>query len=130
MSIVMYIIISLAIIGLSAQLFRDFTGFLISILIMIIIAFVMFVIFSHIARNRLSGGGGMGSSRSSPEMKKYREAVKRSREKYGNNQAKPTNSRRKNNKERKKRWRRRPNHLRLIKGKKSNDDDKDNRASF
>lgn len=133
MSVIMYIVISLAIIGLTAQLLRDFTGFLLSILIMIVIAFVVFLILSHIARNRMAGGG-IGQSSSSPEAKKYREAVKRSQEKYGraNTKVKQTKTQQRKKRDRpRRRWRRRrPSHLRLIKGKKSNDDKKNDRASF
>lgn len=134
MSIVMYIIISLAIIGLTAQLIRDFTGFLFSILIMILIAFVIFIILSYVARNRM-GGAGIGRTSSSPEARKYREAVKRSQEKYGKPNAQMNLSRNRRQQRKrdrpKRRWRRRrPTHLRLIKGKKSTDNKKNDRASF
>jgi len=127
MSVVMYIVISLAIIGLSAQLFTNFTGFLMSILLMIIIAFVVFMIFSYIARNRAGGSSGFQSS---PESKKYREAVKRSQEKYGKPNVKVKKSQEQNKRQIKRKKRRRPSHLRVIEGKKGKDDQKDNRASF
>lgn len=130
MSIFIYIVISLAIIGLTVQLITNFTGFLMSILLMLIIAFVVFLIFNHFAGNRASSASGY---RSSPEMRKYRQAVKRSQEKYGrqNVTIKPRQQERKSKSERKRRWRRRPTHLRVIDGKKSNNnDDKNNRATY
>lgn len=127
----MYIIISLAIIGLMTQLLTNFTGFLMSILIMIIIAFVVFLIFNHFARNRMGGSGGFSSS---PESKKYRDAVKRSQEKYGKRQTtiKKKDPKGQNKRERRRRRRRRATHLKVIKGNRSTskEKDKDNRASF
>src|SRR5699024_6102640 len=113
MSIIMYIVISLAIVGLISQLFTNLTGFLMSILIMLVIAFVVFLIFSHFARNRVGG------SSASPEMKKYRQAVKQSRQKYGQtekNVKKATPKRKDVKQQRKRRRRRRATHLRVIKG--------------
>src|SRR5699024_7192927 len=74
-----YFIIGLAVIGLIASLIKNPGSFLMSILMMIAVAFVIFMIFSAIL-NRRSGG-------TSDEMKKYKKAAKQSNLKY--NKQKP-----------------------------------------
>ncbi|MBO1004284.1 tripartite tricarboxylate transporter TctB family protein [Pseudogracilibacillus auburnensis] len=120
-SILLYIIVGLAVIGLVSSLINNPGKFLISILVAIGVAFVIFMIFTRILHNRSPGAND--------EMKKYRRAAKQSNRKYTNQNehlrkrttkpASPLKTRKK---------RRHVPHLTVIEGKKTNKDN-DDRAS-
>src|SRR5699024_8618371 len=115
-------IVGLAVIGLISSLVNNPSGFLISILVMVGIAFVVFMIMRAVLNRR-----GMGSG-TSDEMKKYKKAVKQSKMKYSKEKPVPkkrTSSTANKSKIRKKR--RSSPHLTVIEGKKGND--KNDRAS-
>ncbi|WP_226582956.1 SA1362 family protein [Halobacillus litoralis] len=131
MTPVMYTLIGLAIFFVGIQLFTNTSGFLTSIVTMIGIAALIYgAIYFFFLRNR-GFGGGTGGNRN--EMKKYKQAVKQSKQKYKQQtpvvkkspvakaQAKTSTIGRKN--------RRRANgpQLRVIEGNKSKDK---NRATF
>src|SRR5690625_6176118 len=71
---VLYILISLAIIGVVSSLIQNPGSFIVQIFMIVAIAFVVFLIFSYVVQRR--------SPQNSSEMKKYRQAVKQSKEKY------------------------------------------------
>jgi len=115
---VLYILISLAIIGVVSSLIQNPGSFLVQIFMIVAIAFVVFLIFSYVVQRR--------SPHTSSEMKKYRQAVKQSKEKYkqkqprqrsNNNQSISANLKKSPN-QRKKRRIKRHSHLRVIEGKK------------
>lgn len=127
-SFILYFIVGLAVIGLVTSLIRNPGGFLMSIFVMIGIAFVIFMIMRAIL-NRRSGG-------TNDEMKKYKQAVKQSKMKY--KQEKPdvkkqvsasSTKRRSASGTKSKRKRRQGPHLTVIEGKKGTDKNKDDRAS-
>src|SRR5690625_1660626 len=114
---VLYILISLAIIGVVSSLIQNPGSFLVQIFMIVAIAFVVFLIFSYIVQRR--------SPQSSSEMKKYRQAVKQSKEKYQQHEPRKIRQRnqggsaniKKNASHRKKRRMKRHSHLRVIEGK-------------
>lgn len=127
-SFILYFIVGLASIGLVTSLIKNPGGFLMSIFFMIGIAFVIFMIMRAVL-NRRSGGN-------SDEMKKYKQAVRRSKVKYTKEkpdvrkQISGASSKRKSTSNSKyKRKRRHGPHLTVIEGKKSTDKNKDDRAS-
>ena len=75
-SIIVAFLAGLAIIGFVTMLVKNPGGLMISILVMIGMAFLIFVVLRAILNRRGPGGGN------SDEMKKYRKAVKRSNQKY------------------------------------------------
>ncbi len=119
-SVLLYIIVGLAVIGLVASLIKKPGSFLMSIFVMIGIAFVIFMIMRAVLNRKGAG--------STDEMKKYKKAVKQSKMKYKKEQtinkkqttSAPTHSKAK-------RKRRHGPHLTVIEGKK--DANKDDRAS-
>ena len=121
-SIILSIIVGLAVIGFVSSLVKNPSGFLINILVMIGIAFVIFLIVRAVMNRRTEG--------TSDEMKKYRKAVKQSKQKY--QQPEPKGKIKSSRtappvKQRKKR--RHQPHLTVIDGKKSVSKQKDDRAS-
>lgn len=72
----MYIVIGLAIIGVISSFVNSPSKFIISIFMMIGVAFVIFMIFSYFVNTK--------SPQSNNEMKKYRKAAKQSNAKYKN----------------------------------------------
>jgi hypothetical protein len=81
MTPVIYTLIGLAVFFVGIQLFTNTTGFLTSIVMMIGIAALIYgAIYFFFLRNRGFGGASTGGNRN--EMKKYKQAVKQSKEKY------------------------------------------------
>ncbi|MFD2759388.1 SA1362 family protein [Lentibacillus juripiscarius] len=119
-SLLVYAIIGLAVIGVITQLFTNTASFLTSILTMVGFAAAIFaVIYFFVFRK--------GSS-SSNDAKKYKQAVKQSKSKYSQKQAKPTNNNSQSQPSAmKKKLNKRASHLRVIDGNKSK---RKNRASF
>lgn len=121
-SILLSIIVGLAIIGLVSSLVRNPVSFLMSILVMVGIAFVVFLIVRAVMNRRGTG--------KSDEMRKYRKAVKQSKLKY--NQEKQPDKKKQSFAvspvKTKKKRRHRP-HLTVIDGKKTTNKHKDDRAS-
>jgi len=116
-----YFIIGLAVIGLIASLIKNPGSFLMSILMMIAVAFVIFMIFSAIL-NRRSGG-------TSDEMKKYKKAAKQSNLKYNKQKPKIKKPVRTDSPLKSKRRKRHAPHLTVIEGKKSSNKNNNDRAS-
>lgn len=112
-----YIVIGLAVIGFLSTLIRNPSNLLITILVTIGSAFVIYLIVTTILHRRSQG--------STDEMRKYRQAVKQSKQKY---QTKTITRSKTTPKQRKKR-RRRSAHLTVIEGKKTLKKDNDDRAS-
>ena len=123
-AILVYLIVGLAVIGLFSQLFGNTKNFLLNIFVMIGVAVIIFGVFYYfISRKR-------GTS---DETKKYKQAVKQSKQKYQQNPSprkaedyprgkKTTKSTAINRKGKK-----RATHLRVIEGNKSKGKD---RATF
>lgn len=124
MSIVVYLLIGLAIFGFATRLFTDTASLLTSILIMVAVGAVVYgAVYYFFIRKRTSD-----------ELKKYKKAVKQSKNKYKKDDKKayaksttkppkkqsPFGSRKRNLKSR-------ANHLRVIEGNKEKGK---NRASF
>ncbi|HLR41856.1 MAG TPA: SA1362 family protein [Pseudogracilibacillus sp.] len=107
--IVLYIVVALAGFGFVISLMRNPGGFMVSILISIAIAFLIFKVLSAVLRRR--------QGETSDEMKKYREAVKQSNKRFEKQDIKPSTKRQPIKKKR--RRRKRAPHLRVIEGKKS-----------
>lgn len=81
MTPVIYTLIGLAVFFVGIQLFTNTTGFLTSIVMMIGIAALIYgAIYFFFLRNRGFGGVAGGGNRN--EMKKYKQAVKQSKQKY------------------------------------------------
>ncbi|GEN87411.1 SA1362 family protein [Oceanobacillus sp. FSL W8-0428] len=118
-SIFVYLIIAFAAFGLISQLFGNTAAFLSRLLISIGIGAAIFglVYFFLIRRQQPSG-------RQQDNMKKYKQAVKQSKSKYGRQNAVTTASNQKPGQ--KKKSTRRTSHLRVIEGNKSK---KKNRVS-
>lgn len=113
MSILIAFIAGLAIVGFFTMLIKNPGRLFTTILIMVGVAFLLFFILRAVL-NR-SGAGGNNTA----EMKKYRQAVKRSNEKYSPKQKKV--DKKKESSSRKGANRRRKNvpYLKVIDGKKS-----------
>ncbi|MCA1023006.1 MULTISPECIES: SA1362 family protein [Halobacillus] len=79
MTPVMYILIGLAIFFVGVQLFTNTSGFLINIVIMIGMAAILYGAIYYFF---LRGRGFSGGSGNRTEMKKYKQAVKQSKQKY------------------------------------------------
>ncbi len=108
---ILYILILLAIIGVVSSLIQNPSSFLVQIFMMIVIAFVVFLIFSFIMQRR--------NPQANSEMKKYRQAVKQSKEKYKKQRPLQTVKRNQPSSVKMKKKRiKRPSHLRVIEGKK------------
>ena len=74
LQVFLYVIIGLAIIGVISSFVNSPSKFIISIFMMIGVAFVIFMIFSYIVNTK--------GSQSNNEMKKYRKAAKQTNAKY------------------------------------------------
>src|SRR5690625_4532938 len=111
LQVFMFVIVGLAIIGVISSFISSPSKFIVSIFMMIGVAFVVFMIFSFIVNRR--------SPQSNDEMKKYRKAVKQSKAKYNK---KPTNSHIRKSKDSsshvKGRRYKRASHLTVIEGRK------------
>ena len=119
-SILIAFIAGLAIVGFLTMLIKNPGSLLISILLMIGVAFVIFIIMRAVL-NRV----GPNSGGNSTEMKKYRKAVKQSNQKY-NTQPKKVNKRSQKIKRAPKRKRKNVPYLKVIDGKKTSN--KENEA--
>ncbi|SIS36930.1 SA1362 family protein [Salimicrobium flavidum] len=121
-----YVLIGLAAFYVVSQLLTNTTGFLSSIIVMVGIAAVIYgLIYFLFIRKRLGSGAGSGNT---DDMKKYKQAVKQSKQKYG----KPAGETTKQSKPPKKQTKKRkasPSHLRVIEGTKGKNKD-DNHVSF
>ncbi|HIS29651.1 MAG TPA: hypothetical protein IAA78_09345 [Candidatus Avamphibacillus intestinigallinarum] len=123
--IFLFIIVGLALLGVGYRLLTDPKGFLITILGIVGFAALIFAVaYLMFFRNR-------GSISNSDEMKKYKAAVKQSKQKY--QQPKPNKAVKSANKKqaktvplKRKSQRRKINHLRVIEGNKT---DKKKRAT-
>lgn len=123
-AILVYLIVGLAVIGLFSQLFGNTKNFLLNIFVMIGVAVIIFGVFYYfISRKR-------GTS---DETKKYKQAVKQSKQKYQQN---PSPRKAEDNPRGKKttkstainrKGKKRATHLRVIEGNKSKGKD---RATF
>lgn len=121
-SIVLTVILGLAVIGLISFIGNSPGKFMLNILMIAVIGFVIFLILRAVMGRRTGDSGG--------EMKKYKQAVKQSKQKYNIQEEKPKQKSKKAafGKSRKKR-RNRP-HLTVIDGKKGiNNKEKKDRAS-
>lgn len=117
--IVLYVIVALAGFGFVISLMRNPGGFMVSILISIAIAFLLFKVLSAVLRRR--------QGEASDEMKKYREAAKLSNKRFEKPKTNATVDKQKPIKKKKRRKKHTP-HLRVIEGKKSTKN-KNDRAS-
>ncbi|WP_176447244.1 SA1362 family protein [Lentibacillus sp. CBA3610] len=122
-TLVVYVIIGLAIIGVVTQLFSNTASFLTNILTMLGFGVAVFaLLYFLVLRKR-------GPSNSN-DAKKYKQAVKQSKAKYNqqqNKSATSSKSKRPQSFPLKKKSGKRPSHLRVIDGNKSK---RKNRASF
>ncbi|WP_431798964.1 SA1362 family protein [Halobacillus andaensis] len=124
---VIYTLIALAVFYVGVQLFTNTSSFLSSIVMMIGIAVLIYgAIYFFFLRNRI----GSGANRN--EMRKYKQAVKQSKQKH--KAPKPVKAAKTNaaaskstSLQKKKSKRKQPSHLRVIEGNKNN---KKDRASF
>ncbi|MCP3025712.1 SA1362 family protein [Halobacillus sp. A5] len=125
---VIYTLIALAVFYVGVQMFTNTSSFLRSIVMMIGIAVLIYgAIYFFFIRNR------MGSGANRNEMKKYKQAVKQSKQKY--KAPKPVKSAKTSTSptskstplQKKKTKRKQSSHLRVIEGNKNN---KKDRASF
>lgn len=117
-SILFYFVAGIAGIGLLAWIVKEPGDLIKTLFITAVVATVIFFIARAIIRHRMGGGNH-------DEMRKYRRAVKQSQKKYENYN--PTTNRMQRHKQMKRR--RRPSHLRLIKGNKTRDKSDKDRAS-
>jgi len=108
----MFVIIGLAIIGVISSFVSSPSKFIISIFMMIGVAFIIFMIFSFIVNTK--------NPQSNNEMKKYRKAAKQSKAKYKNQQHKSSYSKKGNVPPQRAKGRRskRASHLTVIEGRK------------
>lgn len=121
-SIVLTVILGLAVIGLISYVGNDPGKFLLNILMIAVIGFVLFLILRAVIKRR-SGG-------TSDEMKKYRQAVKQSKQKYNTQPEKPKQKSKKGTSGKSRRKRRNRPHLTVIDGKKgASNKEKNDRAS-
>lgn len=114
---VTYIIIGLAVVGLLAMLLTNPLALLKRLATLLLFGVIIYTVIRMILRNKSS---------STNEMKKYRQALKQSKQRYryhekSSHRKQINSSRRRRNK--------RPTHLRVIEGQKSKNKDK-NRATF
>lgn len=120
-SILIAFIAGLAIVGFLTMLIKNPGSLLISILLMVGVAFVIFIIMRAVL-NRV----GPGSGGNNAEMKKYRKAVKQSNQKY-NTQPKKVKQRQQNQQTKRTSKKKRKNvpYLKVIDGKKSSSKEND-----
>src|SRR5699024_6369867 len=111
-SLLLYFFLGLIIVGLATQLIKNPGQFITSILILLDVAFMVFIIMRSVKEKR--------KGLNEPESKKYKEAVKQSQKKYGKPFS-PKNIKKKKtetNKSSQRKKRRRKSHLKVIKGQK------------
>ncbi|SDX69528.1 SA1362 family protein [Salimicrobium album] len=121
---VMYVFIGFAVFYIVNQLLTNTGSFLASILTMVVVAAIIYgVIYFFFIRRRPGGVRG-----NTDEMKKYKQAVKQSKQKYGTSSSEPVKSSRPSGKQTRKRRSNAP-HLKVINGSKGKNKDKD-RATF
>src|SRR5699024_8132370 len=118
-SILIAFIAGLAIVGFLTMLIKNPGSLLISIILMIVVAFVIFKIMRAVL-NRV----GPNSGGNSTEMKKYRKALKHSKQKY-NTQPKKVNKHSQKIKRTSKRKRKNVPYLKVIDGKKTSNKEND-----
>src|SRR5699024_5398324 len=108
-SLLLYFFLGLIIVGLATQLIKNPGQFITSILILLGVAFIVFIIMRSVLDNR--------QGLNDPESKKYKEAVKQSQKKYGK-PVSPKNIKKKKtetNKSSQRKKRRRKSHIKDIK---------------
>ncbi|MGM8213481.1 SA1362 family protein [Virgibacillus sp. W0430] len=120
LTVLVYIVLGLAGIGLISQLFGNTKNFIVNIIVTIGIAFVMFTVVYFIFLKKTPG--------SQSEMKKYRKAVRQSKMKYKPRNTNIIKKKQPTQLKQRKKVNKRPSHLRVIDGKKHNKE-KD-RATF
>ncbi|WP_099158482.1 SA1362 family protein [Virgibacillus ndiopensis] len=119
LSLIMYLIIGLAVVGLLSQVFTNTINFITNIFIMIGIGLAFFALIYFVFLRKRAP---------SSDMKKYKKAVKQSKSKYGHdNKPNFTNSKRPQQVQMKKKLNKRASHLRVIDGNKHK---RKNRATF
>lgn len=115
----MYLIISLAAVGLVSQIFTNTKSFLTNILVMLGFGIAMFAVIYFIFLKKKAP---------SNDMKKYKKAVKQSKAKYKHNTpVKSTHTKKQVLNPSKRKPNKRASHLKVIDGNKSKEKD---RASF
>ncbi|MBP1969724.1 anaerobic C4-dicarboxylate transporter [Virgibacillus natechei] len=119
LSVLIYILIGLAVVGVVSQLFTNTINFLTNIIIMIAIGVAIFAAFYFIFFRKRNPSN-------SNEMKKYKKAVKHSKAKYKDNKTAITNKKPQSIQSKKK-LNKRATHLRVIDGNKHK---KKDRATF
>jgi len=112
--IFMYVIIGIAAIGLFSWLIKEPSRLLITLLVTAVIASIIFLV----ARTLITGES-FSQNRNNDEMRKYRQAVKQSQQKYSKQNVKKSTKPDRFRKQNQKKVRKRPTHLTLIKGRKS-----------
>lgn len=118
-NVILYSIIGLAIIGLTFQLIKNPLGIFKWLFFMLIFAVIIFTVVRFFIKR--------SNPRSTSEMKKYKQAVKQSKQRYQHKQ--PSNKRPQKNSPRTRR-RKRATHLRVIDGNKSKSKDNKDEATF
>lgn len=116
-SIVVYIVIGLAAIGLVSQLFTNTASFFTSIFTSLVIGMAVFAVIYFVFLKKRTP---------SNDQKKYKQAVKQSKSKYKPN-TKPSQTKQSKPAQIKKKSTKRASHLRVIDGNKNK---RKNRASF
>ncbi|MBP2078217.1 SA1362 family protein [Oceanobacillus polygoni] len=111
-SIVVYLIIGLAVIGLISQLFGNTINFLTNILIMIGIGVAVFALLYYFVLNKRNPSN-------SDDMKKYKKAVKQSKSKYKQPSSPTVAKQTKPVVTQKKKRSKRATHLKVIEGNKA-----------
>lgn len=116
--IFMYFIIGIAVIGLLSILLKNPSSLLMTLLGTVFFAgLIFFLVTALLNRN---GQSGIGMRATNDEMKKYRQAVRQSKQKYGQSKKRAFYTATPQKQQGKaKLKRRRPTHLRVIEGKKS-----------
>lgn len=119
-SVLFYFVAAIAGIGLLAWIMKEPGNLIKTLLITAVVATVIFFIARAIMRHRMGGGNH-------DEMRKYRRAVKQSQKRYEHYNPSTNTNRLQNRKQVKRR--RRPSHLRLIKGNKTAEKNDKDQAS-
>lgn len=119
-SILIYLVIGLAVIGVITQLVTNTVNFFTSLLVMVGLGVAVFAAIYFLFIKK----------RTPDEMKKYKQAVKQSKLKYNQSANEPKRpSRKPRSQQSRKKIRKRPTHLRVIEGNKSKSKSKKKRAS-
>lgn len=120
-SLLLYFFLGLVIVGLATQLIKSPGQFITSILILLGVSFIIFIILRAVLNKR--------QGPTDPEMKKYKQAVKKSQDKHG----KPVTykqvkkSKDKPGLPKKRKRKRRSSHLKVIEGNKKRNIVEDNK---